>query len=538
MQQLIYQQGHLGHIVEDQQIQEQEQRLAGFQRDLVQAHKNVKEQEPRFVEPQNEMQQKDEELAEAQNKIRELEQVIADQRKQHKKKKKKLTTELQREREAREASEGNLQQIQQELQLLQQELQHERNARELAHDRLSEVEQELVRERSAREQAEEDGRPHSGGGSAGLGAACISTASRLELEAATQEFSPVHILGRGAFGAVYSGAWRGREAAIKVLSEASRQGAKEFLREVNILGKYQHPNLVPLLGFCISKEDTRLFCALIYPRMKSSLQDALARSRNPKRADCDVLTAAARLAIAHDAARGLAYLHSPDNRTVIMHMDIKSSNILVDSDNRARIADVGLAQRLEAGASQAAGVGTLEYMDKAYMDTGKYTPGSDVFSFGVVLLELLTGQAAIDSRKDPPMLHARVSSSISQAAGAASMAVFADPVAGWALPVVEQFGSLAMDCANYTVSKRPSSQEVVERLSSMTVHQPQDAESIKECLMCMDSTRRTRLRPCCHVLFCEGCAEHAQRAGLKCPMCSAHVQEYEVGDFSATYVPA
>jgi serine/threonine protein kinase len=295
---------------------------------------------------------------------------------------------------------------------------------------------------------------------------------------------------------------------------------------------------VPLLGFCISKEDTRLFCALIYPRMKSSLQDALARSRNPKRAGIDVLTAAARLAIAHDAARGLAYLHSPDNKTVIMHMDIKSSNILVDSDNRARIADVGLARRLEAGASQAPGVGTFEYMDKAYTDTGKYTPGSDVFSFGVVLLELLTGQAAMDSRKDPPMLHARVSSSISQAAGAASMAAFADPVAGWAPPVVEQFGSLAMDCANYTVSKRPSSQEVIERLSLMTVHPPQDAESIKECLMCMDATRRTRLRPCCHVLFCEGCAEHAQRAGLKCPMCSSHVQEYEVGDFSATYVPA
>jgi serine/threonine protein kinase len=228
---------------------------------------------------------------------------------------------------------------------------------------MRQAEEELRREQSEQQLAErvgqEGARASAGARLEGLVVACISTASRSELEAATEGFAQARILGRGGFGPVYRGVWRDRNSAIKVLDATSMQGAKELLREVNILGKYQHPNLVPLLGFCISKQDTSLFCALIYPRMKSSLQDALARSRSPKRADGDVLTAAARLAIAYDAASGLAYLHSPDNKTVIMHMDIKSSNILVDSDNRARIADVGLARRLEAGASQTPGVGTF-----------------------------------------------------------------------------------------------------------------------------------------------------------------------------------
>jgi serine/threonine protein kinase len=337
---------------------------------------------------------------------------------------------------------------------------------------------------------------------------------------------------------VYSGTWKGRESAIKVLDWASKQGAKEFLREVNILGNYQHPNLLPLLGFCISKEEDRHFCALIYPRMKRSLQDALAQSRrrNGGQGGGQALSATDRLMIARDVATGLAYLHSSDSKCVILHRDMKSSNILLNAENRARIADVGLARIMEAGSSQTAGVGTFEYMDRSYFETGRYTPGSDVFSLGVVLLELLTGEAAIDSRKDPAMLHARVTSCVSQAGSIASLA---DPKAGWLPSVAEHFGSVAVGCVSYTAMNRPSSQEVAERLSLMAEHpRVQPAESDKECLMCMDATRRTRMRPCCHVLFCEECANEALRRGLKCPMCSVDVDDYEVGDFNATYVPA
>jgi hypothetical protein len=509
-------------------IEEQEQQL-------VEAQNKNQVQQQALVEYENKILEKEKQLEVAQDKIREQEQILADQQKEHQKTKKKLKKDLQRERSAREESDGMLQQA-------QQELQQEVNAREQACGRLHEVEQELIHARNALEEAErhmqERAEQQIRGDDAGLTAACISTASRSELEAATQQFASSLILGRGGFGAVHAGVWRGREVAVKVLDKMSRQGAKEFLREINILGSYQHPNLLPLLGFCISKEDALHFCALIYPRMKCSLQDALARSRKPKHTGADALPATTRLAIACDVAAGLAYLHSSDNKPVILHRDIKSSNILLDSDNRARVADVGLARRMEAGASQTAGLGTFEYMDRAYFDSGRYTPGSDVFSFGVVLLELLTGEAAMNSRNNVPMLHARVSSSLyQQAAGAYTMGTIADKSADWASPVVEQFGTLAMDCINSTVSSRPTSLEAAKRLSSMISPIPQRADSYKECIICMNATRRTRLRPCCHVLYCEGCAEMALCAEFKCSLCDRHVQEYDVGDFNATYVP-
>jgi serine/threonine protein kinase len=118
------------------------------------------------------------------------------------------------------------------------------------------------------------------------------------------------------------------------------------------------------------------------------------------------LSWSARLDIATDAAAGLAYLHSSDNKPVILHRDIKSSNILLDDDNRARISDVGLSRPMEAAFSQTVGLGTFGYMDSGYLVTGEFTPPSDVFSLGVVLLELLTGEAAADSTKRPPLLHA------------------------------------------------------------------------------------------------------------------------------------
>jgi serine/threonine protein kinase len=432
-----------------------------------------------------------------------------------------------------------------------QELVEERRARAEAEDTIQQLQQQLQLEHSAREEAERcveelvAAAPYHHHQS--LMSSYINTASRSELATATEEFSQQNVLGRGGFGPVYSGRWRGRDTAIKVLDAASSQGSKEFLKEVNVLSQYQHPNLLPLIGFCISKEETHYFCALVYPRMRVSLEDALQspqRRRRAQQAREEVLSASDRLAIALDAASGLAYLHSSQRKNVILHRDIKSSNILLDTENRARVSDVGLARPMEAGSSNVTlGIGTFGYIDNTYMMTGEFTPACDVFAFGVVMLELLTGEAATDSSKRPPILHARVAPHLPHDAARVS-----DPGAQWPASVVAEYASLAKSCVMMDASSRPTSQVVVERLSTMVARresesesesqQPRPLERDRECLMCMNATRRTRLRPCCHVVFCEECADEACQRSMPCPVCRGLVQEYDVGDFHATFVAA
>ncbi len=138
------------------------------------------------------------------------------------------------------------------------------------------------------------------------------------------------------------------------LGQASLQGLSEFLREVTVLGVYLHPHIVPLLSFSLSRHEGQQQACLVYPLMaRGGLDDALAaRAARP-------LDAAARLRIAADAAAGLAYLHAPGGGLApMLHRDIKSSNVLLDGELRARVSDVGLA-RPQYGATMTAGVGTL-----------------------------------------------------------------------------------------------------------------------------------------------------------------------------------
>jgi serine/threonine protein kinase len=315
------------------------------------------------------------------------------------------------------------------------------------------------------------------------------------------------------------------------------QGAKEFLKEINVLGNYRHQNLLPLLGFCISKEGSSLFCALIYPQMRVSLEDALQQSTRSQPGSDTILSASHRLVIAMDAAAGLAYLHSSNDKPAILHRDMKSSNILLDADNRARISDVGLARPMEAGVTQTGGLGTFGYMDIVYLTTGEFSPPSDVFSLGVVFLELLTGQAACDSSKRPPILHARVGPRLPQ-----DTTAVCDALARWPAPMAAQFAGIAKDCICPDSASRPTSQAVLERLSSIVAQaepqQPQQPPVARECIICMDAPRNTRLRPCCHVVLCDMCAAAVLPSNSACPVCRARIQTYDVGDFNATFVPA
>jgi len=149
------------------------------------------------------------------------------------------------------------------------------------------------------------------------------------------------------------------------LGQASLQGIPEFLREVTVLGVYFHPNIEPLLSFCLSRHEGQQEACLVYPLMaRGGLDQALAaRAAHP-------LDAAARLRIAADVAAGLGFLHAPGaGLAPMLHRDVKSSNVLLDGELRARVSDVGLA-RPQRGATMTAGVGTFGYIDPEYFATG------------------------------------------------------------------------------------------------------------------------------------------------------------------------
>ncbi|KAG6737926.1 hypothetical protein POTOM_059458 [Populus tomentosa] len=194
------------------------------------------------------------------------------------------------------------------------------------------------------------------------------------------------IIGEGGFGKVYLGNLNdGRQVAVKLLSQSSRQGYKEFLAEVQLLMIVHHRNLVSLVGYCNEKENM----ALVYEYMANgNLKDQLLENNT------NMLNWRARLQIAVDAAQGLEYLHN-GCRPPIVHRDLKSSNILLTENLQAKIADFGLSKAFaNEGDSHVTTVpaGTPGYIDPEFRASGNLNKKSDVYSFGILLCELITGQ--------------------------------------------------------------------------------------------------------------------------------------------------
>ncbi|KZV53291.1 hypothetical protein F511_07585 [Dorcoceras hygrometricum] len=208
-----------------------------------------------------------------------------------------------------------------------------------------------------------------------------------EIRAATDDFSDANKLGQGGFGGVYKGALQnGQEIAVKRLSRDFGQGDNEFKNEVVLLARLQHRNLVRLLGFSIEGTE-RL---LIYEYVENASLDHFLF--NPaKRSQLDWER---RYKIIVGIARGLLYLHE-DSRLRIIHRDLKASNILLDGEMTPKIADFGMARLFEKDETQGNTsriVGTYGYMAPEYAMRGQFSIKTDVFSFGVLVLEILTGQ--------------------------------------------------------------------------------------------------------------------------------------------------
>ncbi|TVU38673.1 hypothetical protein EJB05_12057, partial [Eragrostis curvula] len=212
------------------------------------------------------------------------------------------------------------------------------------------------------------------------------------LRASTDNFAESNRLGEGGFGAVYKGVLpNGQEIAAKRLSQSSGQGIQELKNELVLVAKLQHKNLVRLVGVCLQEQEKLLVYEYLPNR---SIDTILFDTERSKQLDWGK-----RLKIISGIARGLQYLHE-DSQLKIIHRDLKPSNVLLDSDYTPKISDFGLARLFGGDQTREVTnrvVGTYGYMAPEYAMRGHYSIKSDVFSFGVLILEILTGRRSSGS---------------------------------------------------------------------------------------------------------------------------------------------
>uniref|UniRef100_M4CN73 non-specific serine/threonine protein kinase n=1 Tax=Brassica campestris TaxID=3711 RepID=M4CN73_BRACM len=278
-----------------------------------------------------------------------------------------------------------------------------------------------------------------------------------ELAEATDDFSSSALVGRGGYGKVYRGVLSDKTvAAIKRADEGSLQGEKEFLNEIELLSRLHHRNLVSLIGYCDEEGEQML----VYEFMPNgTLRDWLSAKGK------ETLSFGMRVRVALGAARGILYLHTEANPPVF-HRDIKASNILLDLNFNAKVADFGLS-RLAPALEEEEDVpkhvstvvrGTPGYLDPEYFLTHKLTDKSDVYSIGVVFLELLTGMHAISHGKNI----------VREVKTADMMVSLIDKrMEAWSMETAERFFSLALRCSHDSPDMRPAMAEVVKELEAL-----------------------------------------------------------------------
>ncbi|KAH9535431.1 hypothetical protein CY35_17G053100 [Sphagnum magellanicum] len=282
-----------------------------------------------------------------------------------------------------------------------------------------------------------------------------------EVVAATQNFQ--REIGRGGFGRVYYGRLDGQEVAIKVLDIKSSQGPEEFSNEVEILSKVRHCNLVALVGYCNQGNKQMLIYEFMH---NGSLHDRLYDSMTKIG---EILDWKTRLQIALNASLGLDYLHTGCHPSII-HRDIKSSNILLPSKMEiAKVADFGLS-KLTYGEDvthvDTKVKGTIGYLDPEYFSTGQLSTKSDVFSFGVVLLEMITGRMPMD----PTIQHRNYSNTskwVEANLQKGNINEILDPIIKASNPNPETIWKvleLALQCIKHRGNQRPAMNEVVQEL--------------------------------------------------------------------------
>ncbi|XP_022155524.1 probable serine/threonine-protein kinase PBL19 isoform X2 [Momordica charantia] len=290
-----------------------------------------------------------------------------------------------------------------------------------------------------------------------------------ELSDATNGFNRMLKIGEGGFGSVYRGRVKPTTpdadplvVAIKKLNQHSLQGHKEWLAEVQFLSVVSHPNLVQLLGYATENGERGIQRLLVYEFLPNrSLEHHLFQRVSP------TLPWKQRLEIIIGAALGLAYLHGGLEAQVI-YRDFKSSNVLLDENFKPKLSDFGLAREGPSGDHthvSTAVVGTHGYAAPEYVETGRLTSQCDVWSFGVVLYELLTGRRALDRNR--PGAEQKLLPWVRQFPVDSSMfTMLIDPRLRnqYSLPSAREVAKLADRCLNKNAKSRPTMTEVVESL--------------------------------------------------------------------------
>eukprot|EP01018_Ginkgo_biloba_P022110 Gb_05936 [translate_table: standard] len=289
--------------------------------------------------------------------------------------------------------------------------------------------------------------------------------SLYDVRESTKNFSEFNEIGSGGYGKVYKGMLTGGEmVAIKRAKKRSSQGGTEFKNEIELLSRVHHKNLVGLIGFCYEEGEHIIVYEFV---SNGNLREHLSgRTGNS-------LEWGRRVRIALDSATGLAYLHKHANPPII-HRDIKSSNILLDDNLTAKVADFGLSKLVGDGGIDAGGKshvstqvkGTLGYLDPEYYTTERLSEKSDVYSFGVVLLEIVTARLPIERGRSlvqevRTTLEIGGMSAFCQLLMDSSLTEFPQPTG------LDSFVSLALGCVQDCAARRPVISEVVKELESI-----------------------------------------------------------------------
>uniref|UniRef100_A0A0D9XBS6 Protein kinase domain-containing protein n=1 Tax=Leersia perrieri TaxID=77586 RepID=A0A0D9XBS6_9ORYZ len=278
-----------------------------------------------------------------------------------------------------------------------------------------------------------------------------------DLQMITNNFQQV--LGKGGFGYVYYGVLEeGTPVAIKLRSQSSNQGVKEFLGEAQILTRIHHKNLVCMIGYCKDGE----YMALVYEYMsEGTLQEHITGGDHNRRN----LTWRERLRIALESAQGLEYLHRGCSPPLI-HRDVKSTNILLNTKLEAKIADFGLSKAFnhdsDTHISTNILAGTPGYIDPEYHATMMPTTKSDVYGFGVVLLELVTGKSPILRAPEPISLIHWVQQRLT--CGNIESVVDVRMNGAYNINSIWKVAEIALKCTSQTSKQRPTMNDVVSQL--------------------------------------------------------------------------
>ncbi|KAF7097048.1 hypothetical protein CFC21_098910 [Triticum aestivum] len=308
------------------------------------------------------------------------------------------------------------------------------------------------------------------------GAARLRVFGLEELGSATNGFSRALKIGEGGFGSVYRAFFRsaagGRVVlAVKRLNQRSLQGHKQWLAEVQFLGVLEHPNLVKLVGYCAVDSEASKHRLLVYEFMPNkTLDDHLFSRAHPP------LPWRTRLQVMAGAARGLDYLHRGLPEVQVIYRDFKASNVLLDGEFRPKLSDFGLAREGPTEGRthvSTAVVGTHGYAAPDYIETGHLTVKSDVWGFGVVLYEILTGRRSVE-RSRPAEEQKLLGWVRRHPPGGDSFRTIMDPRLGGRYPLAaaRDAARLADRCLGKNPKERPAMAEVVEELERVLRMEP------------------------------------------------------------------